>query len=75
VERVDLAAERAGEPDLVDRLDPGVVHQQPDAGVERGLRELDRPDVVLGDDDPWPAVGGAVVEEVRERPTVGLDAR
>ena len=56
VERVDLAAERAGEPDLVDRVDPGVVHQQPDAGVERGLGELDRPDVVLGDGDPEPAV-------------------
>ena len=55
VERVDLAAERAGQPDLVDRLDPGVVHQQADAGVERGLRELDRPDVVLGDADPRPA--------------------
>ena len=51
VERVDLAAERAGEADLVDGLDPGVIHQQPDAGIERGLGELDRPDVVLGDDD------------------------
>ena len=56
VERVDLAAERAGQPDLVDRLDPGVIHQQPDAGVEGGLRQLDRPDVVLGHDDPRPAV-------------------
>ena len=55
MERVDLAAERAGEPDLVDGLDPGVVHQQPDAGVECGLRQLDRPDVVLGDRDPRPA--------------------
>ena len=75
VERVDLAPERAGEPDLVDGLDAGVVHQQPDAGVEGGLRELDRPDVVLGDDDPRPALGGAVVEEVRERPAVGQDPR
>ena len=75
MERVDLAAERAREPDLVDRLDAGVVHQQPDAGVERGLRELDRPDVVLGDDDPRPALGGAVVEDVRERPAVRHDPR
>ena len=51
VERVDLAAERAGEPDLVDGVDPELVHQQPDAGIERGLGELDRPDVVLGDED------------------------
>jgi hypothetical protein len=74
VEGVDLAAERPGEANLVDLIDAGVVHQQPDAGVQRGLRELDRPDVVLGDDDPGPAVGGAVVEDVRERPTVGDDA-
>ena len=51
VDRVDLAAERAGQADLVDRLDPELVHQQPDAGVQRGLGELDRPDVVLGDGD------------------------
>ena len=29
-----------------------LVHQQPDAGVERGLGELDRAHVVLGDRDP-----------------------
>ena len=33
----------------VERLDAGVIHQQPHAGVERRLRELDRPHVVLGD--------------------------
>ena len=52
VERVDVAAERAGEPDRVDvvqRCQPGVVHQQPHAGVQRGLGELDRAHVVLGD--------------------------
>ena len=49
VGRVDLAAERAGEPDLVDLVDAELVHQQPDARVQRGLGELDRPDVVLGD--------------------------
>ena len=35
-------------------VDLELVHQQPDAGVERGLAELDRPDVVLGDRDPRP---------------------
>ena len=59
VERVDLAAERAGEPDLVDGLDAGVVHQQARAGVERGLGELDRADVVLGDEDARLARRGA----------------
>ena len=72
--RVDLAAERAGQPDLVDRVDRQVVHQQADAGVERGLRELDRADVVLGDDDPR-AAGDPVVEDVAERPAVGDDPR
>ena len=52
VDRVDLAAERAGQADLVELVDLELVHQQPDAGVERGLGELDRPDVVLGDRDP-----------------------
>ena len=66
VGRVDLAAERAGQPDVVDRLDSGVIHEQPDPGVERGLGELDRPDVVLGDDDPRLPV----VEDVRERPPI-----
>ena len=72
--RVDLAAERAGEPDLVDGLDAEVVHQQPDAGVQRGLRELDRADVVLGDGDARAAVD-ALVEDVAERPAVGDHAR
>ena len=53
---VDLAAERAGQPDLVDLVDPELVHQQPDARVERGLGKLDRADVVLGDRDARPTV-------------------
>ena len=32
------------------RLDAELVHQQPRAGVERGLGELDRADVALGDE-------------------------
>ena len=38
-------------------VDPELVHQQPDAGVERGLGELDGPDVVLGDGDPRAGAG------------------
>ena len=57
------------------RVDPGVVHQQPDAGVQRRLGELDRADVVLGDGDPEPAAGRAVVDDVAERPAVGHDPR
>ena len=76
VERVDLAAEGAGEPDLVDRVDLELVHQQPDAGVQRGLAELDRADVVLGDRDARPGTGSvALVEDVAERPAVGHDPR
>ena len=52
--RVDLAAEGAGQPDLVDGVDLELVHQQPDAGVQRGLGELDGADVVLGDRDARP---------------------
>ena len=74
VERVDLAAERAGEPDLVDGLDLEVVHQQPDAGVERGLGELDGAHVVLGDEDARATVG-RLVQDVAEGATVRHDAR
>ena len=49
VDRVDVAAERAGEADPVDVVDPVVLHQQRAARVERGLRELDLAHVVLGD--------------------------
>jgi hypothetical protein len=52
-----------------------VVHEQPDAGVQSGLRELDRTDVVLGDRDPRPTIRRAVVEEIRKRSPVGDDAR
>ena len=41
VHRVDVGAERAGQPDPVDGLDPELVHQQAAAGVQRRLRELD----------------------------------
>ncbi len=69
MERVDLAAERAGEADLVDGLDLELVHEQPDAGVQRGLGELDGAHVVLGDEDAR-AVVGRLVEDVAERPAV-----
>ena len=72
VERVDLAAERPGQADLVDGLDLEVVHEQPDAGVQRGLGELDRANVVLGHEDPGPVVGGRV-QDVAERPAVRHD--
>ena len=76
VDRVDLAAEGAGQPDLVELVDRELVHQQPDARVERGLGQLDGPDVVLGDGDaragPRPV---ALVEDVAEGPTVGDDPR
>ena len=75
VQQVDLAAERPGEPDLVDLLDAEVVHEQADAGVQGGLGELDRPHVVLGHDDPRRALALALVEDVRERPAVRDDPR
>ena len=37
VDRVDLAAEGAGQADLVELVDLELVHQQPDAGIQRGL--------------------------------------
>ena len=46
---VDVAAEGTGQADAVDVVDAQVVHQQPDAGVQRRLRELDRAHVVLRD--------------------------
>ena len=76
VGRVDLAAERPGQPDLVDGIHAELVHQQPDARVERRLGQLDGADVVLGDRDPRPAAGvGRLVEDVAERPAVRDDPR
>ena len=49
VHRVDVRAERAGEADPVDTVDAVALHQQAAARVERGLGELDLPDVVLRD--------------------------
>ena len=53
VDGIDVGAERAGQADAVDRGDPQVVHQQPASCVERRLRELDLPHVVLRDDQAW----------------------
>ena len=64
VHRVDVRAERAGEPDAVDGLDAERVHQQPAARVERALGELDLTHVVLGDHEPRSA--GRVVQHVGE---------
>ncbi len=50
VHGVDVRAERAGQADAIDGLDPKVVHQEPAPGVERRLRQLDLPHVVLRDD-------------------------
>ena len=52
---VDVAAERAGEADAIDVLDAQVLHQQPDARVQRGLGELDGAHVVLRDLQRWRA--------------------
>ena len=51
VQRIDMGAERTGEPDVVDRRDAGVFDQQVDTGPQRRLGQLDRPHVVLGDRD------------------------
>src|SRR5439155_12002605 len=51
VQRIDLAPERAGELDPIDRLDAEVVHQESRSRVEGCLGELDRADVVLGDQE------------------------
>ena len=52
VNGVDLRAESSSEPDPVDLLDAVALHQEPAAGVERRLGELDLPDVVLRDREP-----------------------
>ena len=46
---VDVTAERAGEPDPIDMVGTHVLHQQPDARVQRRLRELNGAHVVLRD--------------------------
>ena len=71
MEDVDLAPERACHPDIVDGVDPEMIHEQPHAGIERGLRELDRADVILGDENPW----RSIAEDVGEGPPVRRDSR
>ena len=70
VERVDMAAEGAGQHDAVDRLDAEAVHQEPRACHERRLGELDRAHVVLIDEDR----GLARMEHVGEGPPLLDDA-
>ena len=48
---VNVTAKGTGQSDAVHLLNPHAVHQQPNACVERGLRQLNRPDVVLRDAD------------------------
>ncbi len=50
---VDVAAESACQSDPVDLVDAEMVHQQPTAGVQRRLGQLDCPDIVLGHDNRW----------------------
>ena len=69
VHRVDVVAERAGEPDPVDVVDPVALAEQHAARVERRLGELDLADVVLGDRQQRLAVG----EDVGEGAAVGDD--
>ena len=71
VHRVDVVAERAGEPDPVDMVDPVALAEQHAARVKRRLRELDLADVVLGDRQQRLAVG----EDVGEGAAVGDDPR
>ena len=71
--RVDLTPERAGQPDLVEFVDPQLVHQEAHAGVQGGLGQLDGPHVGLGDGDAWCA-RDAFVQDVAEGPAVGHDA-
>ena len=71
VHRIDAVAERTGEPDPVDMVDPVALAQQHAARVERRLRELDLADVVLGHGQQWLSVG----DDVREGAAVGDDPR
>ena len=59
---VDMAAEGAGEADAVDMVDAELVHQQPRAGIERGLGQLDGAHIVLRDGDDGLAVAQHVGE-------------
>jgi hypothetical protein len=73
VRRIDVAPERAREPHRVEALQLGVVHQQPNPRVERGLGELDSSHVGLRDAQLAcrPPVQGAIVQYIREGAVVG----
>ena len=59
---IDMAAEGAGQPDAIDLVDAELVHQEPRAGIERGLGELDGTHVVLGDRDKGLALAHHIAE-------------
>ena len=59
---VDVAAEGAGKADRVDVVDAVAVEEQLDAGIERGLGELDGAHVGLGHADPRLAVADEIAE-------------
>ena len=63
-----MAAERPGQPDRVDRVDPELVHQQAGAGIKGRLGELNGADIVLGDGDCRLAVANGVREGPAARP-------
>ena len=71
VDRVDVRAERAGQADPVDVVDPVVVHQQTAARVQRALGQLDLAHVVLREHEP----GLGLVHDVRARAAVVDHAR
>ena len=64
-----MAAERPREADAVDPVHPEPVHQEPHPGVERRLRELDGPNVVLR----HPQLDVAPVQDIGEGASVRHD--
>ena len=71
VERIDVAAEGAGQRDALRRAGAAALDQQFRAGVERGLGELDRAHVGLVDEE----ARLALVQHIGEGAADRLDAR
>ena len=73
--RADMRAKCPGQRDLFHGFHAHLIHQQPGARVERGLRQLNGANVALRHGDHRATIGAAIVQQVGMRATLGNHPR